>query len=250
MRKIIPFSILLFILPLLLFAQCPSQTTVQGTGVTFVGELTDLGGDNKTDVWFEYGPTSNFGYLTSKQTRYQTGFYCISVSNLSPCTTYYYRAVAQNSGGISYGETKTFTTNCSNVNSSFANVDLKVNGIDGVLTITNDNFVTLHWTTQNVSSCYASGAWSGSKTLSGSETTPRLSFGRYEYVLTCYDYNNNTYSDRVIVDVSGGQVAGAATNISTGLFKDNSFYLYFLPPFLALSFIWFSYRKFLKARKN
>jgi len=248
MRRIFSFSIFLFFFPLILFAQCPSQTTVQGTTATFVGELTDLGGDSKTDVWFEYGPTSNFGYQTLKQTMYQTGFYCISVSNLSPCTTYYYRAVAQNSGGISYGETKTFTTYCSAF--SFSNVDLKVNGIDGVLTITSDNFVTLSWTTQNVSSCYASGAWSGSKPLSGRETTPRLSFGRYEYVLTCYDYNGKTTSDRVIVDVSGGKVAGAATNISTGLFQGNSFNSYFFPLFLILSFFWFTYRKILKLRKN
>ena len=248
MKKTFIFLIFIFFFPIFLFAQCPSQTTVQGTTVTFVGELTDMGGDNRVDVWFEYGPSNNFGYQTQKQTLYQPDVYCISVSNLSPCTTYYYRAVAQNSGGISYGETRTFTTNCSTLTPSVARVDLKVNGVDDILSITSDNFVTLSWTTQNVSYCYASGAWSGSKPLSGRETTPRLSFGRYEYILTCYDYNNRTYSDKVIVDVSGGKVAGAATNISTGLFKGNSFYSYFFPLFLGLSFLWFSYKKFLKAK--
>ena len=36
---------------------CPSNTMVTGTTVVFVGELTDMGGDLTTYVWFEYGQT-------------------------------------------------------------------------------------------------------------------------------------------------------------------------------------------------
>ena len=41
------------------------------------------------------------------------------------------------------------------------------------------NSVTLTWTTSNASSCTASGSWSGSRALSGSETITPDSEGRY-----------------------------------------------------------------------
>jgi len=39
---------------------------------------------------------------------------------LSPCTTYYYRAVARNSAGTAYGEIKTFTTSCTTETKEFS----------------------------------------------------------------------------------------------------------------------------------
>lgn len=116
MKKIFSFIIVLFGVLLIpgfgLTETCPNMTTVNGTNVTFVGELTDLGGDNDTYVWFEYGETSNYGQKTSEKILTQTGLYCISISNFSPCTTYHYRAGARNDAGTSYGEDKTFTTTC------------------------------------------------------------------------------------------------------------------------------------------
>ncbi len=90
---------------------CPSQTQVKGRSVLFVGEVVDTGGDT-THAWFEYGETPSFGNKTLIKTLNKPSRYCSYVFNLKPCTTYYYRAVAQNSAGISYGETKTFTTQC------------------------------------------------------------------------------------------------------------------------------------------
>lgn len=103
----------LLVLPIFGLAEnCPNLTTVEGTNVNFVGELTDMGGDTTTAVWFEYGQTSNYGQKTIEKTLTQPSTYCIAVSGLSPCTTYHYRAVARNNAGISYGEDKTFTTTC------------------------------------------------------------------------------------------------------------------------------------------
>jgi uncharacterized repeat protein (TIGR01451 family) len=93
---------------------CPSNTTVNGNNVTFVGELTDLGGDSYSTVWFEYGKDQNFNNKTSEYTLYSPNFYCINVSNLDYCSTYYYRAAARNSTGVSYGETKSFSVPCQN----------------------------------------------------------------------------------------------------------------------------------------
>jgi hypothetical protein len=49
---------------------------------------------------------------------------------------------------------------------------------------------TLSWTTGNVTSCTASGGWSGSKALSGSETTPPLNADQ-TYQLSCSGSNGN-----------------------------------------------------------
>jgi len=95
------------------FAQnCPLQTTVSGTSVTFVGELTDMGGDSVVYAWFEYGKSQSLENKTSEISLTRTGLYCLTISGLSPCTTYYYRAVARNSAGTSFGEIKSFTTTC------------------------------------------------------------------------------------------------------------------------------------------
>ena len=69
--------------------------------------------NSATTAWFEYGTTQSFGNTTSYQTVGSgSGNQAISgyLYNLLPNTTYYYRAVAQNSYGTNYGSTLTFTT--------------------------------------------------------------------------------------------------------------------------------------------
>lgn len=91
---------------------CPNKTLVEKDKVTFVGEVTSLGGDNFVEAWFEYGKTDAYGKSTTQVRLTNPTRYCVSVTDISPCTTYHYRAVARNSSGISYGEDKTFTTIC------------------------------------------------------------------------------------------------------------------------------------------
>jgi hypothetical protein len=76
------------------------------------GELENLGGADTVDVWFEWGVlgVSGYGNKTSHQERNSVGFFSLSLDGLSSETTYKFRAVAENSAGIMYGETKTFTT--------------------------------------------------------------------------------------------------------------------------------------------
>ena len=172
---------------------CPSNTTVHGTTVTFVGEVTDMGGDSTVDAWFEYGETNSYGQTTPKKTMSQTGIYCITVSGLKPCTTYHYRAVAKNSAGISYGENKTFTTACG------PSVDIKANGSDGPIYVSYGNQVTLTWTSTNANSCVASGDWSGTKSLSGSQTIYNLTSSK-TFTLNCTG-SAGSNSDSVTVNV-------------------------------------------------
>lgn len=172
---------------------CPSSTTVTGTSVNFVGEITDMGGDTTVTAWFEYGQSTGYGQTSSQKVLSQLGIYCVTVSNLSPCTTYHYRAVAQNSAGTSYGEDKTFTTTCG------ATVDIKANGSDGPVTITYGSSASLSWTSNNANSCQASGDWSGTKAISGSETTANLTSSK-TYTLTCTG-SGGSASDSVTVNV-------------------------------------------------
>jgi hypothetical protein len=93
---------------------CPDKTTVNGQSITFVGGLADMGGDTQASVWFEYGESSgNYTQKTGEKVLTQTGKYCITVSNLKPCTTYYYRAAMRNKAGPSYGAEQSRTTACS-----------------------------------------------------------------------------------------------------------------------------------------
>ncbi len=173
---------------------CPANTTVSGTTVIFVGELTDMGGDLTTSVWFEYGQTMGYGQKTIEKTLTQTGFYCITVTGLSPSTTYHYRAVARNSADTSYGENKTFTTTFG------LSVDIKVNGSDGPITIPYNTSANLIWISSNVDSCYASNAWSGTKSTSGSESTGSLTSSK-TYNITCSGPGGSV-SDNVMINVS------------------------------------------------
>lgn len=173
---------------------CPSLTTVSGTTVTFVGELTDMGGDATTSVWFDYGQTTAYGQKTTERTLTQEGIYCITVSGLNPCTTYHYRAVARNSAGTSYGENKTFTTSCG------PTVDLKANNSDGPISIAYGGSVTLSWNSTNANSCSASGNWSGTKGTSGSESMANLTSSK-THTLSCTGATGSA-SDSVTVNVA------------------------------------------------
>ena len=84
-------------------------------------------------------------------------------------------------------------------------------------TISDDNIyignsVTLTWSTTNASSCSASGSWSGSKPLSGSETVTPDSEGQKSYTLTCSNSAGTSTSRSVSTNVIGnsqGVVVGA-----------------------------------------
>ena len=174
---------------------CPSNTMVTGTTVVFVGELTDMGGDLTTDVWFQYGQTTSYGQKTVEKTLTETSFYCITVNGLLPSTTYHYRAAARNTADTSYGEDKTFTT------TSGPSVDLRINGSNGPVSVPYNGSIDLTWYSSNVSSCSASDGWSGTKAVSGSESKYDLTSSK-TYTINCTG-SGGSVSDSVSVDVSG-----------------------------------------------
>ena len=88
-----------------------SATDVSFTSATLNGTVNANG--QSTTVWFQYDTVSG-SYTNTSSTQTVTGAsdttVSISISGLSPGTTYYYRIVAQNSAGTVYGSEMSFTT--------------------------------------------------------------------------------------------------------------------------------------------
>jgi hypothetical protein len=89
-----------------------------------------------------------------------------------------------------------------NVNSCYSVpiVDIKANSSDGPITINYNNSATISWTASNADSCQASGAWSGTKSTTGSESTGNLVSSK-TYTITCTG-QGGTVSDSVTVNVT------------------------------------------------
>jgi hypothetical protein len=79
------------------------------------------------------------------------------------------------------------------------NVNIKANNSDGPITISSGSSATLSWTSNNTTSCTASGAWSGSKSISGSQSTGSLTSSK-TYTITCTGAGGSA-SDSVTVNV-------------------------------------------------
>ncbi len=179
-------------------SSCPENTTVSGTTANLVGEVNSHGGDPDLNVWFEYGLTTDYSSTTPTQQQEGLGKFCYTISNLNPCTTYNYRAIAQNSAGTSYGENKSFTTSCSN-----PTVSLRANNSTGSTTIPYNTSANLTWSSSNTNDCVALGSWSGSKSTSGSQSTGNLTSSK-TYNIECTG-SGGSVSDSVTVNVEQSQ---------------------------------------------
>ncbi len=84
-------------------------------------------------------------------------------------------------------------------------VDIKANGSDGPVSLTSLANYTLSWVSANAMACTASGAWSGSKAINGSESYSSVGQGSYTYVINCSNQYGSA-SDTVIVNVSQQQI--------------------------------------------
>lgn len=69
------------------------------------------GGVVSKNIYFEYGVTDTFGKVTSKATASLVGNFGSTVLDLTPKTTYFYRAAANINGNIILGEVMSFNTN-------------------------------------------------------------------------------------------------------------------------------------------
>jgi len=99
-------------------------------------------------------------------------------------------------------------------------VDIKANYSDGPITIPYNNSATLSWNSTNANSCQASGFWSGSKPISGSEETGNLTFSK-TYTLTCSG-SGGSASDSVTVNVNSNHSPVANAGPDKEIFEGDS----------------------------
>jgi hypothetical protein len=103
-------------------------------------------------------------------------------------------------GGLTAEDTS--LVQVSDCSCTYPTVDIKANDSDGPITIPQNTSATLSWASTDADSCSASGGWSGSKAVSGSESTGSLSSSR-TFTITCINTCGSA-SDTVQVNVSGG----------------------------------------------
>src|SRR3989344_3467514 len=181
-----------------------SITTNNATNITTSSATLNgtVGGNSfYSTAWFEYGTNTNLGYTTS-QNSYNSVFsnYSSPISGLLPNTIYYFRAVAQSSQGIIYGNILSFnTTN----NFVFVNNQptVTISADDTNLAFNGATFI--RWYTTNAASCFASSGsvgWAGTKSIGpASFYTGSLTANR-TYTIVCSN-NFGTTSDSVTVSV-------------------------------------------------
>jgi len=135
----------------------PTVTTddasnITTTGATLNGNLTNRGGADNVTVSFEWGLTTSYGSETTTQLMTTTGTFNAALSNLSPSTTYHFRAIADGDG-TSYGEDETFTTETNPLSvttSAASNITTNSATLNGNLTgmgMTNNITVSFEWGT-------------------------------------------------------------------------------------------------------
>ncbi len=100
----------------------------------------------QTDAWFEWGQTASLGNTAPIQAiSSNSGQRPISfvIANLSPSTTYYFRAVARNAYGTSNGAILSFATPATTQNSTGSVADSTTGGATAVTTATQMNLTSM-----------------------------------------------------------------------------------------------------------
>ena len=93
----------------------PLVTTKEATGISarranLNGRLTSLGTASSVAVYFEWGLTTDYGSTTTSKPMTKPKTFRARITNLTPATTYHFRAVAVSEDGTSCGLDKRFTT--------------------------------------------------------------------------------------------------------------------------------------------
>jgi uncharacterized repeat protein (TIGR01451 family) len=185
----------------------PEVTTKNATNVssydaTLNGRVD--GNGRTTRAWFEYGTSTSLGYSTVR-TSYGSGTtnYDRSISGLMPNTTYYFRAVAENSEGTDRGSILSFYTSSGYV-PPVNNQPTVVIYADST-NLAYNGATTIRWSAVNATSCIASGGsvgWAGIKSIGpGSFYTGSLTSTR-TYTISCSN-NVGSSTDSVTVNVRG-----------------------------------------------
>jgi len=94
-----------------------SATDVTNTSAAMNGYVDPLG-NTGTQTWFEWGYSMSLGNTTPIVNREESAYFGFTIGGLNVNTTYYYRAVAQNSRGTTKGTIMNFKTTSLNPQTS------------------------------------------------------------------------------------------------------------------------------------
>lgn len=90
-----------------------SATSVSTTSVMMQGNLFFIGTFTSVYLSFQYGLDTTYGYFTSETAATVAGAFSVTLTGLTPNTTYHYRAVARNGLVYAYGADISVTTSYS-----------------------------------------------------------------------------------------------------------------------------------------
>ena len=79
-------------------------------------------------------------------------------------------------------------------------VNIKVNNSEGPVSVLSGSAISVSWTSSNVTSCIASGNWSGTKSTSGATSIPGITSNRI-FTITCTG-KGGSISDSVTVNIA------------------------------------------------
>jgi len=192
-----------------------SATNISQNSVTLNTSVNPNSSD--TTVWFEYGASQSFGYTTASQSIGNSNAsqtIAVSAFNLNQNSTYYYRAVANNSYGTSYGSTLNFVTSQSSSGSYVAptiSTNYATNNSSNYMTLNasvnpNGSNTTV-WFEYGTSQSL--GYVIGSQTIGSGNSTQ--SIASYISGLS----SNTTYYYRIVAQNSYGTVYGSTLNSVT-----------------------------------
>jgi hypothetical protein len=97
------------------FVDPPTATSGAATGIGETGATLNgtLGAGGSSKAYFQYGTTVAYGAATATQSvgvSASPSQLAAPIGSLAPGTTYHFRLVAENSGGVAYGDDQTFTS--------------------------------------------------------------------------------------------------------------------------------------------
>jgi len=87
-----------------------SATSIGTTSAQMQSELAYIGTYAAVYLSFEYGLDTTYGYFTSETSVATEQTFAVTLTGLTPNTTYHFRAIARNGVVFSYGADTTFTT--------------------------------------------------------------------------------------------------------------------------------------------
>lgn len=174
-----------------------------------------------TAVWFEWSANS----ILNNPTKYNYGFgqsnYSTIITGLNPGTTYYFRAVAKNAQGTSYGDTYSFSTaflNTVSLSNSNANSTV-LTAITHPATSISSNSADLNALVIGINNNPANSYFEWGTTADLGNKTVLVSTGALPAVKhqsTLHGLaSNTTYYFRSVAESSAGRSAGTILNFTT-----------------------------------